>query len=372
MNYKASWAGLARMTAWTLLFLWLAGYVLPPQTEDIPFDNSVTTSRITPMLTASSDPRRVRSDVKKGGRTIAWVTDSLGAKFPPDKALEDVKTHDVRMIAENVLPLLPDDTHINIYIQANARSLENYISLLSLIQTRPDIIVFSINPVATLSPYVFMTHPESLAAAVPLWAKNGNMLWLATLAQPHHMLRATITPFIPIVRESALRLPQDLSLFQKTESTTASPISATGFWAVAHADKNHETEIDSEKAIFYKTLLARYPEKRGVLPARLFAQSLSAIAQSGIPALVYVPPHDPAFDTNPAFTRGYKAVIADLTAIYMAKGAKNIAFITAMPENVQKNTTYRRNDGFHNEDTRAVSAFLAKKMSTLLNEDKAP
>src|SRR5215213_9604670 len=97
-GYKATWWGIIRIAFWVALFLTAASIGLPSAPENPPFDAAQHNPRLRLTATIAEDPRFTLKLPRQEGLNIAWITDSSGAIFPPDKHVAEAEYKDTKLI----------------------------------------------------------------------------------------------------------------------------------------------------------------------------------------------------------------------------------------------------------------------------------
>ncbi|MEZ0260797.1 MAG: hypothetical protein ACAH80_07295, partial [Alphaproteobacteria bacterium] len=209
-GYKATWWGIIRIAFWVALFLTAASIYLPSAPENVPFEESPRNPRLRLTATIAEDPRFMLKLPRQEGLNIAWITDSSGALFPPDKYVAEAKYKDTKLISSFVLDRLQklaksENIGIDLNIQPGLRSLETYSSVAGALESKPDMIVLSFNPFWNLNGYEIHKRRAHLNRASGLWAQHPPAWpWLVTLASPANNLWSALGRKYAIISDMRL------------------------------------------------------------------------------------------------------------------------------------------------------------------------
>ena len=103
VKYAPCWPGMFRIVIWTLLFLFIFGFVIPKRSIKVPFEKNVAGTKIIQMITFTDNLKFVRDDVKiqNAEKTIAWIAGSSALIY------HDNESYDIHTTPMDEVDLLP-------------------------------------------------------------------------------------------------------------------------------------------------------------------------------------------------------------------------------------------------------------------------
>jgi hypothetical protein len=395
VNYKASPAGLARIFLWTLFFLWLAGALLPPASEHVPFMENAKGTRLRPVATIVEDPRFIRDDLQPlPGRRIAWITDSTSAIFPPGRAIADAAYADATLVPALVLDLLNApprraDASIDLNIQLGMRSIESYSSVAAALLEKPDLVVLSFNPAWMLSRHEIHKRDAHLNRASSLWARHPeSWAWLPLLASPANHAWAIGAQHLRILRQSALykgRAEALLPAFSPGATGTAPEADAgkvqlvrsgVVFWVCFAALSTEECGriirpgAGLDNRLWYRELMKLADLGGDGFSGWAWRNTLVILRQSGIPTLIYAIPVPADLRDDPAAYEKMQRVHELLDKLRAEYEGTNIQIIPRIPPEVVKTARFRPDDGIHLVTPGKFDDYLADRIWHILQQQK--
>ena len=391
-GYKASYAGILRILCWTAFFLALASHFLPPITENGPFIANTKGTHIRPVVTIPEDPRFIRDDLPAlKGFNIAWIGDSTSAIYPPDKTIPDANYEEVKLVPAHVLGLLEKlasrkDINIDLNLQPGARSVESFSAVAAAIQSKPDLIVLSFNPVWTFEGYEIHKRQAHLNRASALWAHyTESWPWLALLASPANNLWALAAQPFKILRQSTLyksyftglmpdftksRLPvRDMDKLQHMRSGLV-------FWVCIGKMGNdcpkvmqpNNTDLDNK--LWYRELFKLEDVDGEGFTWWAWRNKLAILRQSGIPTLIFDEPLGDDIKQDPEAYENLKRIQDILKDFRQKYNGTNIHIIDRIPEDIVKSATFRSDDSIHMVTEGKFDDYLAQQIWLMMKGTK--
>lgn len=377
---KTDWPSLLRIIFWAVFFLYNASATLPEVQENNLYARAVAGTRVTPVTTIDNDPRFIRDDLPlptKNGVRIAWITDSTGVIYLPDRSILNTMYADLKFISVHVLKLLEEkrglkDASIDISPILAVKTIENLSAVAALIETRPQMIVMSLNPTWIFYGYEILSKKAFLNKASALWIKHSETWpWMLMIASPVNHLWALAGQHFKIIRQSTLYKPMFQPPPPEEDGTkkkqSRKKISDTIFWVCSSSTKeNCETILIADQKhnmefVYNEFFKLSDPASNG-FAAWSLQNTLDILEKSGIPTLIYTAPASEKIKKD---AEAYKKILLINDAISGLRKkyeGTNIRIIDRIPENIQRSATYLNNDNFHIVAPGKLDDFLADEI----------
>ena len=305
-------AGLLRIAAWTLLFLWALGVVLPPGSlapSDVPFQDRVRGDRVVPMALAASDPRAFRDFASRNGAPfrIAWLGSSsirISHLRTRDGGPGTAETFLPVEVANRLDRIDERDVEVGMYFMIGARLFDEYLSLLHALEQSPDFVVVTLNPFWLFNNYAISGRSNLYGDAAPRASTRPDS-WgtLLALASPAQILWGVVSPILPALRDRwtynqiLTTVLGGLRLFSVSpDQGPTDGVQPIRFWVHFRLmnGAGPAGRIEWQKSIL---ALSDPDEETG--SKRVLRMMLSALRESGVPALVYLSPVAPEILADP-------------------------------------------------------------------------
>ncbi len=394
LGYQASWLGLARIAAWAIFFIFLAGQYIPyraPETFKHKNDEAVA---IFPKITLESDPYFVKdSEVPLGekGYKIAWISDSSAILYKPGAKLIDLNAmSDHKLLAEQTLKTLQShwliDAHIDLFLRISLRSLESYTLTQIALRDDPDLLVLSVSPVFIFNNHAVFKGDSHFSRASMIWSESlETWPWLFLFASPSDHLWALFIRNFPVFTLAPSYaadvdlIKQDLwsaffpdlklsSPFAKKESL---PENALVFWIVqrylkgnisALLNENNET-VNSK---WYRQVILLNNFEPSSINNIILIKICEAIQKKGAKAIIYIEPASEAMRDDPEAWNIYQKVKERFRFLERVYGSEKFRFLIDVPQEVLKNAVYVKDDDIHFEQEGDFDLFLSGEIHKLL------
>jgi hypothetical protein len=388
-RYDVSWAGIARIGSWCVLFLWLAGALLPPLQEKVPFEKALAGTAVTPMATIVGDSRGFRADIRPDPQklNIAWILDSSGVLAPPGKIIRQEYADQLHFLPDLVAQKLQKrpgmkDLNVYLYCQLGAHPLNLLLYALQAIRDKPDLIVLPLNPVWAFSHYQVFNTQETLAIAPRLLSPHP-ALWplIPLLASPSQNMHALLGARFPVLRDASPAKLQLKQMLWDEEATAGGAAdfdiltTSVNFWVfnqLIRKQPGHKND-DGEKLLIqdiYSALLRdNSPAHADSLSVYAFEETLRLLQQSGIPALIYAPPMQNSFNADP-IVQAQMATRKEYLAA-KTKDFPDIRILPDVPEKVRNSVGFIPGDGFHESRAGTMPDYLADQIMQILHAPPA-
>lgn len=386
-QYKASWAGLARVMAWTLFFLWGAGLMLPQNMKEVvAFGAASETAGMTSMLPFfQQDHRLTREDApfERGAFNIAWICDSTCITAPPEKSISLPDAAYYRFTPAETLKALQKrfpTRRIRLYLYATFGYLQTDELALTarIIEDKPDMIVFHANLMTLYDVNAFGPRKRGRAALARLWwtdpARFGRPLAFFSPADQMHVLA---DPLLPVVRE----MPH-FSAATREQKKTSTPVAAG-----TKADNPRDVIKKPDPVLQLKAFWHEHDEPqhftdKGALFAGLYPgtpdpatyiydvvdDTLARLAASRIPTLIYPTAMAPFYRDNPVLAPRLKAAAAALreTGRRYDASQRSLVITGDIPDDVIHRLVFRPEDPTHQVKSAAFSDFMAAEIAAVI------
>ncbi len=390
-GYKATWWGIVRIAFWVALFLTAASIYLPSAPENTPFEASPHNPRLRLTATIAEDPRFVLKLPRQEGVNIAWITDSSGAIFPPDKFVAEADYKDTKLIPSLVLDRLQKmgkqkDIGIDLNIQPGLRALENYSSAAAAIESKPDAIVMSFNPFWLMNGYEIHKRRAHLNRASALWAEHPPAWpWLVTMASPANNLWSALGRKYAIISDMGLYKGRIEALLPHiAPQPAAEPAgdkvqlikSNVVFWACFGTLKEDCTKIihpsgkGLDNRLWYREMLKLSDMNSMGLAADIWQKTIDMLIHSGIPSYIYMMPVGPDVKGDAAAydkLQDFEAFLQDYAKRYEGT---NIHITPRIPADIQKSIKFRPDDSAHVITPGKLDYYLAQQIWPIINSPK--
>ena len=381
--YKPSWAGIARIGIWCVLFLYLFGKFIPPLPDDMPLDKAVLGSPIVPMLTIMDDSRTVREDYMPDPKdvSVAWLSDSSGVMLDHGKTFETTPDAEYRLFVTKAAERLQKNhglkkLNVPLFLRLSSRPVETLaFSLLSL-RYKPDIIVLPVNTVWSFSHYQIANRDKTMPLVAGLFWRYPR-LWpmMFSLVGTHLDIIKYASQFKGYLQQSYASTleaallpsaPQDIKLDIN--------ISNIPYWIVMNMMNGDATPLKNEQdkvtttLLYHQVIQHNNPYMTDSFATDAFRDMLDLLNQSGVPVLVYRWPISDTLLSEPKT----RAKVDELTAMLekeqeRLKGTK-IKIISHIPENIRKTVEFRKSDDYHIHNEGKLDDFLAREIWLMLKQ----
>lgn len=383
--YTPTWPALIRSVLWCFFFIWLAGRVVPPLTEDIPLQEATKGSNVIPMLTIFDDHRTLRQDFtpdpKK--RHIAWITDSSGFVIPKGEQFETAPPEDFHTMARAAAQILETkrqmkDFDVEIYPRLGMRPVDSLVFALLAVKQNPDIIVMPVNLVWTFSHYQIANKTSSFNLAPKLWVQHPELWYMIPLfCSPTQLMWAGVGSHFDIIEKAS---PFKNYMSKKYGTSSAVPVALglpktnVWFWIVMNILSGDAEKVVNDKSKLQTNMLYRevighnVPGDERSFANLSFRHTLDIFRDSGIPVLIYTSPVSNYFYGFPETAAKIKETEDFLEKANRELEGSGIRIIAKVPEDVRKSMEFRKNDGFHTDDPGKLNAYLADQIWLMMNQ----
>lgn len=397
IGYQPSWLGCLRIFIWSVLFLILAGSILPEHKMVIPFEDNVQALSITPMITLPSDPMFIRkkdSIVHQDKKPkIAWISDSSSVLYKPGaKFLDFSKMAENELLPVKVLTYLNvngfPNAQMDLYLRLSLRSLEAYTLTIAALEQKPDMVVLTLNPFFVFNDHAIFKGKSHFPRASKIWSghwENGALI-LLFCAPRDHFWNLIISKFNIFTKAPAYAqdiakqkhklwyavFPELNGLLNQTEITQHSEEklkeNALIFWVVQRQLKGDIRPLVNEKneainAIWYRQLIRLSALNDISWNSVLLDMILQAIQQSGVKAVLYLAPVSQELHQDITAWERYEKIKEKLNEIAKRYGDENINIITNIPNEVLKDAVFVKDDGVHMQAEGDLDIFLARQIA---------
>ncbi len=372
----ATWASLARVALWTVLFLCLFGvlfHVRQPDTTQAP-------SIVHMMLPNDINPFESATQQKNPDKTnIAWITDSTNVIMPAEFIWRFTDSSAYSNIATKVGDILDQtygqhDININLYLQKGPGLANTLNGVFQALGTAPDMLIMSLNPTRIFNDYAAFIDTENyreiLGKNSLLWAAYPALRgWVFTFTQPSHLLWSVSGRHLPVIRNAYLYKKGFL-------------LYATSSWNLdfnaltrppAQRLVNHETFwICADRALtkencwpYIEALKRSTPDDLNTLSARIMLKTIDILKEQKIPTLLYLSPlyEEATRRQDEQSLEKYKHMQQSLKALSDRYQGTSVQIIYALPENIRQTVRYKPFDLVHMTDPGQFDGFLASKIA---------
>lgn len=396
LGYRASWAGIVRIALWTVLFLWLAGLMIPERARQDLFSTNVAGLPISPMITLESDPAFIR-DVplpEKGKHfRIAWISDSSSILYKPGAKLIDLtKMGDHKLLAVKTLEALRGlglaNAHIDLFLRVSLRCLETYTLTKLALERHPDLLIISVSPVFIFNNHAVFKGDSHFAKASAVWGKNiDTWPWLFLMPSPADHLwallthRFTVFSQAPVYAEEIDALKHDFwtSLFpplkntQNGEKEDSMTENSLVFWVIQRYLKGDLSVLLNDKnetvnSKWYRQVIRLSDFGENSFNHRIVRKTLETLKNSGVKAIIYIEQASQAMKDDPGAWAIYQHVKDTFRAYEKEYGSDKIRFIIDVPPDVLAKAVYVTDDDIHFEQEGDMDKFLAQQIFELSKE----
>jgi len=386
-GYRPGPFGLLRIAAWTLLFLWLIGRLLPAHLSFTPVVDAVLPGgvplRDVTMSVAKGDPRGFRTDypaLLNESPQVAWIGDSTTILAHPEDAQGRPEAD--HLIPTEVAVLMGRQAPVMaVYVKAGFRLYDKYLSTLYALGHQPDLIVVTVNPLLLFNDTASQDFGNLISGVVP-YAGPSDWGPLLTHGTPAQLAWGAVAPALPVLQnrtdynttlshwlgehrllKRAPLSPAQMAQRSKGGEGIANASPALKFW-IYYDTLDGKVEPQGKPGWQWQTMTGVRPDADTV-NQRIFARLLTTLKTSGVPALVYLAPTAPAIRNNP--TLGPKLVATErrfdeFSAKYQGDTLK---LVRAYPAPVLQNIRY--DDLIHLRHALPLSQFLAGQIHQLLH-----
>lgn len=379
----ASGPRLLRIALFTLALLVLAALLLPAVPVRATFDDDLAGTGITPMATSSNDSRWVRDDIATFPVTdrprVAWISGS-------SVLIRDGLSVQ-RVIPDLVNQALAQPADLYMYTLTGQRALDTYLLTQDAIARQPDLLVLTINPFWILNEQAVYYKANLFNRGASLWWNSRDWSKQLLLVPPSAHLWNIAGRHLPII---ARRYDYQRALLTRvrgprtggsTQQESKQPARAFDysqpltFWIAQRKYKGDLSELapdgaDLNVALWQaEAMIASHPDS-GVMPRELLEDLLQTIADSGIPAVLYMAPVAPELLENAAAAATYatlKARFQELTAPHQGPG---LQILTDVPADISNSLEFA--DYLHLREPGRLPAWLAARIDTALAEGRQP
>lgn len=368
---------LLRVALAAALFLALLGRAATPGPG---WNGPVTSASRIGMTAPFGDPRGFRATTPArlaDELRIAWIggssllihqTGSSENAFLPERVLDAIRAE------AGGTPRVLD------YALNAQRIFESWICTVDALRRDPDLVVVTLNPL-----FVYNTRAPLFRRAL-LGAAAQRLVWtpqawpeLLAFAEPSDLAWAALASVFPAVRDRAVlggrfaRAPSLLRLHAPAEGAAFDALRARRarrgveaydqplqFWEAAAQRRRGGPALDWQEAI----LLHHQDTARGSANDRLLDQLLGALADSGVPSLVYVAPVAPKVRSDARMRAAIEAIETRLAEKRARFGSPRLRIVSDNPSHALAGMRFA--DLVHLEDeSGALPAWLADQLLAL-------
>ncbi len=399
LGYQASWLGIVRIAFWALLFLGLAGQMIPFRAPETLKHKNVEGLSITPMITLESDPFFVKdfpTDDKGKGYKIAWISDSSTILYKPGAKLIDLTAmEDHTLFAEKTLKSLQNsglmNVHIDLFLRVSLRSLESYTLTKIALERDPDLVILSVSPVFIFNNHAVFKGDSHFARASSVWSGSPETWpWLFLFTSPSDHLWALFVQRLPVFtlapayaadverikRQLWSSFFPDLKLTSPHAKKDVMSENALVFWIVQRYLKGDISVLLNDKnetvnSKWYRQVIRLNSFEPSSINHTIMTKICEAIRKKGAKAIIYIEPASEAMRDDPGAWAVYQNVKETFRALRKEYGSKKFHFIIDVPPDVLKNAVYVKDDDIHFEQEGDFDLFLSQEISKLLSDEGA-
>ena len=390
-KYTPTWGSILRIALWTVFFIWMAGFAIPKNLEEnVAFKNSIKGSRITSMMPLYTDRRLMREDIVFSPDTlnIAWVCDSSCLLSPVGNTTLSPDVSYYKFIPEEVSKALSKrfpgrKIHVYLYDELGPFPPDEQALVEKIISSRPDIIVFSDNVLRSYDPFSLFARDQSRPALTKIWLRQPGMRLLP------FFLISPATNFYALVGEH-LRSIREMTYFKAAFSDTVSdnmrifsavpaedgtgagkqamipddPAPALRRFWIKYLDTIDPAVKADERRL--KNPIPSLPDPQTYIYA-VSEETIAALANSGIPTLVYPMPLAPFYreDANVGYKiEAYEQEMRLLQRRYKDNHA--LLIIDRIPDLIIKEITFKPQDVAHMENAESLIPYMTKEVEKMV------
>ncbi|MEM9469518.1 MAG: hypothetical protein AAF988_05090 [Pseudomonadota bacterium] len=357
LQLEVSPASILRVCLWTIFFSLLAHLLAPKVKPQLPHNDILKTSSITPLASTPSDPRYTRLDLKKvPDNSIIWVGGSSLA------IMEDNKEN------YTFLPSLIDtglQQHLS--IKMASRLLDTYTMTLDAIEREPDVLFVALNPFWILNDksLFFKTNLMNRGTALwtnendwplmPLLSSPGNLLWNGL--GRHHAVMANGYDYLKLAQPPKPKKVKRIEPKQKRKLTYNQPLL---FWISQRYDTETDFSLFDTRQWQLKSM-EQNNEEESQLAQQLLRNMFKRIKDSGIPTLIYLAPTDYSLTETNAI-EGLRAVQRQINKIAYEYKSPNIRLVS-VPFETYDTLTFK--DYLHLSDAGTLPGVLSAQIESM-------
>lgn len=396
-NYEVTWKGLLRISLWFVFFLWLFGALMPDLKEKAFLDLATKRANVTPMIAAPNDPRQVRQDIADDPKkiNIAWIGDSSIAKLAPGKAYDATTPEpEFTLLPSDVADVLAKrhglrDLDIRLYALFGMHAMDAMFLCMEALDHKPDMLVLAVNPVFVYSRFKSVAQRRSLNQLPRFWPAHPRMWpWYFVLSSPSQNAWAAAGYHFKIIRNASLYRRSMAGSEKKKEAggnigkgkapekkEAAGAAATQAFWILhqmrldGYFRKQEQVGFIPPRDLYNEIVAHSVPGDDAYYPEEILDYTLEVLKESGIPAIVYLTPIDPASITNGDMMKRMKVIYAALRKKGRAYKGTNVTVLDRTPDRYMKNITFQQTDGIHLVKETGLTDFLSEKIRDGLIEN---
>lgn len=389
-KFTATWGGILRISLWTIFFIWAAGFIMPRDMKETLSFKSAEGPGLTPMLSYFPDQRLMREDVSfdPTAVNIAWVCDSTCVLAPHDKKVSlpdaDYYTYTQQSVLKNLVGRFPGKKiHIYLYAALGTFPADQQAMISKVLSQQPDVVVFHLNILSIYNVNNFNIRDRSKPTLEKLWLKSPQMRILPfALVPPAQQLYVVTNGFLPAVREM-VRYKSGLR-----DDVKRGAEDSEGKGATKKPVKGNDTQqaIDPlrQLGIFWRLHDPAISMTRGGVRVEIYpglpdpssysyitnAETLKALAESGIPSLAYPTVLAPFYRKDPAVALRLRSIgrtLHDMQEVY--KGSR-LVVVDRIPDGVADKVSFKYGDPTHQEEggDAAFISYLSDRIAAAIEE----
>lgn len=373
----ATWASMARIVIWVVVFLIAAHLFAPNTTPQLPFTAEMMEQDLTPLASTPSDPRYMRLDKKTvEDNSIIWVGGS-------SLAIKEDGQEDYTFLPSQV----KTDHNQYIAIKMGSRLLDTYTMTLDAIERQPDVLFVALNPFWILNDNAFFFKTNVFNAGASLWANHkdwqlnmllsspGNMLW--SVAGKHHKVIGNSYDFLKLLVPKSMKVkktvqPKEIEPLQGRQKVTNETIEIEAtvsykkpivFWTDKRFETHKETRF-GDPTIWQEKIMAYQNAETSHLGQNILKNLFYHVKKSNIPTLIYLAPTDYSFTKTPALD-AYRNVQKHVNIIADDYQSDNINLVR-IPQWVYSSIEF--SDYLHLKNSGNLPDFLGAQISATIQK----
>jgi len=354
---ELSQESLTRIVLWTVLFIGLVHFHAPKVDPQLPYANEMATQNLTPISTATSDPKYTRNDLQElPENSLLWVSGSSIAVKPSE---------------ESDYVFLPSQVTTNrdqyVSVKMARRMLDTYTMVKEGIDRKPSAMVITLNPFWELQDTSAFFKTNLMNKGVRTWLNKDDLALIPALASPGDLLWASIGVqhnFIAngydYLKIAQTKYKQEKPKKKKTQQKL-SYNQPTLFWMMNRYNEGKDfNAYDAKK--WQAEVMANNNLTQSKWGQKLLKQMLEDIKQSKIPTLIYVAPVDLAIERTAARV-AFRTIQGQFDLILDEYKSDQIRIIDNIPTSVQRSMKYT--DYLHLSDSGRLPQLFSKEINKL-------
>lgn len=382
---QPDWWSMVRTGLWFMAFMLIAHIVVPDTKPVLPHETELKDINVVPVATTPSDLRYVRLDMSPlPPQSYFWVAGS-------SIALKETEDSEYTFFQDEIQPYMPEGAQSYVSVKMGQRLLDNYTLVLDAIERKPEAIIVTLNPFWLIndSTIFFKTNVMNHGARTwlnktdwPLYAlltSPGNILWGVighhhkVTANGYDYLKLIVDPFMGKKKKKKKKTPTTDTVLEghvKIENFTETKGKLSYdrplvFWVTQRMDRLMPENAIADNLVWQEKALSIQDTQNNDFSERLLANMFKKLEESGIPALLYIPPVSPDLRKTDAY-KSYENVVTRIKNIAHDNKAANITFIGDIPDHVENTLVFR--DHLHLQNSGKLPEFLGSAISDMMTD----